>query len=265
MTCQLVTKKGLNILEKLPLSVAIISFNEERIIGKMLESISCIASEIIVVDSNSTDKTPEIAKGFGAKVFTEDWKGHIAQKNSALKKCSQEWILSLDCDEVPDETMIENIKNIIQTNKIGAYYLNRKTFYLDKLLQHAWQPDWNLRLVHSSTDPIWKGRNPHDKLFCNQKASRLEGDLLHYSYTGLLHHFSKLVNYAKISAESYRKSGKKFKKRKMILNPFVAFIRQFIFRNAWKDGLHGFIVAFSTLISTFLKYAFLWEIEKKEK
>ena len=86
--------------EKLPLSVSLISFNEEENIGRTLESVKDIASEIIVVDSHSTDKTREIAATFGAKVYEEEWKGFIGQKNSSLKKCSHEWVLCLDCDEV---------------------------------------------------------------------------------------------------------------------------------------------------------------------
>lgn len=252
-------------MNKLPLSVAVISFNEERIIGKMLESISEIASEIIVVDSHSKDKTHEIVKSFeNTKLFVEDWKGHVAQKNSALEKCSEQWILSLDCDEIPNEEQIKAIKEVVSKNEPGAFYLNRKTHYLGKLLNYAWQPDLNLRLVHRTTEPIWKGKDPHDKLYCNQKAKKIAGTLLHFSYTGLFHHYSKLVGYARISAESYFKNGKKFQKRKLILNPIIAFFRQYILRNAWKDGIHGLLVAMSTFVSTFMKYAFLWEIQNKK-
>lgn len=254
--------KGALTLNKLPLSVAIISLNEERIIGKMLEQVSKIASEIIIVDSGSTDNTIKIAKEFGATIYQEEWKGFVEQKNSALKKCDQDWILCLDCDEVPDGQMLIEIASKIKMGKPSAYYLNRKTVYLGKELNYAWQPDWNLRLVHSKFKPIWKGKNPHDKLYCDIKGENLKGSLLHFSYTGIKNHFLKMVHYSKISAESYDLAGKKFKKRNLILNPVIAFVRQYIFRNAWKDGIRGLIVALSTFISTFLKYAQLWEIQK---
>ncbi|MDC1068230.1 glycosyltransferase family 2 protein [Candidatus Kapabacteria bacterium] len=252
-------------MKQLPLSVAVISFNEERIIHKMLDSISSIASEIIVVDSGSTDKTIEIAKKNGARVYIEEWKGHVAQKNSALSKCTNDWILSLDCDEIPDLDLLNEISDIINNKTFGAYQLNRATFYLGKMLKYAWQPDWNLRLVHKSTEPIWKGKDPHDKLYCNVKSKKINGKLIHHSYTGIYHHYSKLVRYAQISAESYHSEGKLFKISNLIVNPLSAFIRQYILRNAWKDGIHGFLVATSTMISTFLKYSFLWEIQSISK
>lgn len=252
-------------MEKLPLSVAVISFNEEHIIGKMLEAIYPIASEIIIVDSGSEDKTLEIAKGYNAKIFSEEWKGHVAQKNSALEKCTQDWILCLDCDEVCDSELLESISMVCRNQKTGSYSINRKTFYLGKMLEYAWQPDINLRLVHRSTNPEWHGIDPHDKLFTNTKASLLRGNLIHYSYKDLYHHISKLVKYSEISANSYYKAGKKFSLTKLILNPFAAFLRRYVVRNAWKDGIRGLLVGISTFIATFLKYAFLWEIEKKAK
>ncbi|MCK4827046.1 glycosyltransferase family 2 protein [bacterium] len=96
-------------MERLPLSVPLISFNEEENIGRTLESIKDIASEIVVVDSHSMDKTREIAKSYGAKVFKEDWKGYVNQKNSALEKCTREYVLSLDCDEVVSRELKDSI------------------------------------------------------------------------------------------------------------------------------------------------------------
>jgi glycosyltransferase involved in cell wall biosynthesis len=169
-------------LQKLPLSVAIISQNEERIIAQMLESVSKIASEIVIVDSGSTDRTLEIAKGFGANIFEEDWKGFIEQKNSAMQKCTNDWILFLDCDEVCNQELLESISDLIQDQKIGSYSINRKTHYLGKLLDYAWQPDVNLRLVHKSTNPIWRGVDIHDKLFSDTESILLRRYIIKYAY-----------------------------------------------------------------------------------
>ena len=124
-------------LNKLPLCVAIITFNEEENIARTLESIADIASEVIIVDSNSSDRTVAIAKEFGAEIFIEGWKGHIKQKNSALIKCNQPWILSLDADEVVSpELKLAIIEKIINSEADG-YYINRKTHYLGKLMNHS--------------------------------------------------------------------------------------------------------------------------------
>lgn len=251
--------------EKLPLSVSIISFNEERIISKALESIADIASEIIVIDSGSTDSTRSIAESYGAKVFIEEWKGHIAHKNLALSKCTQQWILSIDCDEVVTDELKQNIIRVINANTNSAYLINRKTFYLGKLLNHAWQPDWNLRLIPSGFDAKWDGLDPHDKLIFNGKKERIDGSLIHYSYNDLTHHFDKTILYAKISAISYINAGKHFKMINLIINPIVAFTKIYFLRKGFLDGVRGLIAAFSSMFGTFLKYCFIFEIRKSNK
>lgn len=256
-------KKG----QKLPLSVSIISFNEEDNIQKMLETVADIALEIIIVDSGSTDKTREIAKNYGALIYVEEWKGHVAQKNSALQKCSKEWILCLDCDEVLSNKLKISIIEAIQRGKHKAYYINRKTFYLGKMMNFAWRPDWKLRLVHRDLAPRWNGLDPHDYLEIGSYNSKnkLNGDLIHYSYSSIKEHFSKTINYARISASSYYKSGKRFNLFKLIFSPTIAFVRLYFVRLGFLDGVRGFIAAVSSYIGTFLKYAFLFELQIKGK
>jgi len=248
--------------KKLPLSVALISFNEEDDIANTLDSIRDIASEIIVVDSHSTDRTCEIARGYGAKVFQEEWKGHIAQKNSAFDKCGEEWILSLDCDEVVTGELKASIVRAIETGGADGYYINRRTVYLGKLLKHAWQPDWKLRLVKRSAGPRWEGYNPHDVLRIKGTTERLRGDLLHYSYRDIHDHFGKVVTYSRIVADSYREQGKKFRIYNLIFNPPYAFVKEYLLKAGVLDGFRGFLVALSVSLYTFLKYLYLWEIER---
>lgn len=247
---------------KYPLSVAIVSFNEERNIKKTIEGIKDIASQIIVVDSHSTDRTREIAKDFGAEVFEEDWKGYVDQKNSALQKCTQEWILSLDCDEVVTPELKSSIIDAISNPVADGYLINRKTVYLGRPLNYAWQPDWKLRLVKKSAMPRWGGYDPHDSLKIDGKLKKLQGDLLHYSYKDLHDHLTKLVRYAMLGAQSYQKIGRRFSFLKLIFHPIGAFMKQLIIKRAFLDGFRGLIVAMSSFIYVFLKYLFLWEIEK---
>jgi len=246
-------------IEKLPLSVSIISYNEEANIGRTLESVSEFASEIIVLDSFSTDKTKEIAQSFSATVIQEEWKGHIAQKNSALGKCSQPWILCLDCDEVVSPELKESIIAAVKSDRKKSYSVNRRTFYLGKLMKRAWQPDLNLRLVRKDSSPSWKGLDPHDFLQSNDETLKLRGDLLHYSYRDLKQHLEKTISYAGISARSYSEASRKFSLLKLLLNPPMAFIKIYFIQMGFLDGIRGLFAALSSALGTFLKYAFLFE------
>jgi glycosyltransferase involved in cell wall biosynthesis len=252
-------------MPKLPLSVSIISFNEEENIEQTLRAIADIASEIIIVDSFSEDRTVEIAKNFDAKVFLEEWKGHISQKNSALEKCTQKWILSLDCDEVVTPELKASIVEAIQKDKKIGYYLDRRTYYLGKLLKRSWRPDWKLRLVHRDCNPRWEGLDPHDELVVNCSTTKLKGTLLHYPYKSLKQHFEKTIYYANLSAQSYHRLGRKFHLYHLLVNPIFSFVKLYFVNLGFADGIRGLLAGISAFVSTFLKYAFLWEIELQEK
>jgi glycosyltransferase involved in cell wall biosynthesis len=250
-------------MDKLPLSVAIISFNEEASIARTIQSVLDIASQIVVVDSRSTDATCLIAEDLGAEVYVENWKGHIRQKNSALDKCREEWVLALDCDEVLTDELRDSVAEAVQSGGYDGYELNRRTFYAGRFLKHSWQPDRKLRLVKMSAKPCWGGYDPHDVLQMEGEKGFLKGDLLHYSYKDIADHFQRLVKYAKTAAESYQQNGKRFRIINLLVNPPAAFIKKYFFRLGFLDGFRGLLVAFSSLMYVFLKYVFLWEAERK--
>ena len=245
------------------LSVSIISFNEEKNIGRTLEAVKEMADEIVLVDSFSTDNTVEIARSMGAKVFIENWKGHIAQKNSALKKCSGEWILALDCDEVVTPKLKVSIEKAIGSGDgFSGYALNRRTFYMGKFLKYSWQPDIKLRLVRKSANPAWGGYDPHDVLQANGKTSKLDGDLIHYSFSNFADHMQKTAKHAKIAAESYAKKNMKCGLFSLLFRPWLTLIKKLFFQRGILDGAPGIIAAFSAAAYAYMKYAFLWEINK---
>jgi glycosyltransferase involved in cell wall biosynthesis len=250
---------------KLSLSISIISFNEEENIGICLESIKDIATEIIVVDSGSTDKTIEIAKSYGASVFIEDWKGYVAQKNSALKKCTMDWILCLDCDEVLTGDLKKHTIGEIKKNIRDGYYINRRTYYLGKLLKFSWQPDYILRLVKRGSTPVWSGYEPHTYLTIMGSTSKIGGDLIHYSYKNVADHIKKLNNYSKDVARSYYKDGKSSKLYNLLFNPAFAFTKKYFLKLGFLDGIRGFFVAVFSAFYVFLKYCYLWELKKAHR
>lgn len=251
-------------MKKLPLSVCMITYNEEVNIARTLEQFFDLAEEIIIVDSFSEDSTCDIAKEYGAKIYREKWRGFVEQKNSALDKCTMEWILLLDADEVISKELKASIIKEINNPSADAFHINRKTYYLGKLMNYAWQPDWNLRLAKRSTKPIWMGDMVHESLKIKGSTNRISGEIIHYSYTGIKHHFEKTNLYAEISAQSYYESGKRASIINFMLNPLYAFLRLYFLRKGVFDGVRGFIAAISSAYGTFMKYAFLWEKEHKK-
>ncbi len=249
--------------KKLPLSIAIISFNEEENLARTLEAVKDIASEIIIVDSHSTDKTQEIASKYGADFFIEDWKGYKEQKNSALSKCSNPWILSLDCDELVTDALKEEITDVITSDVKASFMIKRKSFYLGKLLNYTWQPDLQLRLVRRDASPKWIGEIVHERLVVEGIVKKLKAYMIHYSYRNLYHHIEVAVKYSKLSAENMMTQNRKISVFNLIFNPFIAFIKMYFFHTAFLDGIRGFLASTIVSFTTFMKYAFA--IEKKFK
>ncbi len=248
----------------LPLSVAIITFNEEVNIARTLAAVAGFAAEIVVVDSGSQDRTPLIAAEFGARVVHNEWPGHIAQKNRALAECRQEWILSLDADEVVSPELADEIRETLRRGDAAAYRINRRTHYLGRFLRYSWQPDRKLRLVRRAARPEWGGYNPHDVLRVEGEVKDLRAELYHYSYRDIEDHLLRTVRYARISARSYHRMGRRFSFLQLCLKPPLAFIKKLVLKGGWRDGFRGWIVAFSALLSVGMKYVFLWEIEYRE-
>jgi glycosyltransferase involved in cell wall biosynthesis len=242
------------------LSVAIITKNEEDRLPQTLEAIKDLADEIVVVDSGSNDKTLEVAKRYGAKVFVEDWKGYGEQKNSALQKTKGEWVLFLDADEVVSEELKQLIREKINNPTAEGYYLKRRIVYLGKEIKHIWNNDWVLRLVKRSANPRWAG-DIHEKLLLEGKTEYLKGGVLyHYTYRNLYEQLRKMLLYAKLSAEDYYKKGKKPSKVKIVSAPFWNFVKFFFLKRGFLEGFRGFLIAFSYAFYSFAKYALLWDM-----
>lgn len=195
--------------ESLPLSVAIITLNEGKNLPRCLESVQELAREIVIVDSGSTDDTARIASEVGAIFQFQSWLGHVGQKQVALQRCSQPWVLALDADEVVSAELAASIRHSLaaESCRESGFLINRRTHYLGEWIWHSWYPEWRLRLVRRS-QAQWSGHDPHDKLEAPGAIGRLKGDLLHFSYHTLQDHLQKTIQYAKISAGELRQNGK---------------------------------------------------------
>lgn len=246
------------------LSVVIITFNEEKNIGRCIDSVKNVADEIIVVDSCSTDSTVAIARDKGADVRMQPFLGYVEQKNMALGAALNEYVLSLDADEALDKVLEASILQAKKEFTYVGYTMNRCTNYCGKFIRHgSWYPDTKLRLFDKSM-AYWGGDNPHDKVILKEALplKHLKGDILHYSYNSIEEHIQQNNKFSTISAETLFRRGKKTNIFKIILHPFWAFVLGFILRKGFLDGFYGFVVALQVAHLSFLKHAKLYLKQK---
>ena len=249
------------------LSVVVITFNEERNIGRCIESVRDVADEIVVVDSFSTDKTREICEKSGVKFIEHAFEGHIQQKNFAITQAKYPHQLSLDADEALSGELKSEILKIKNDWQYDGYRMNRLTNYCGKWIHHCgWYPDTKLRL-YDSTKGVWGGVNPHDKFELNpgSKVGFLKGDILHYSYYTVEEHIRQAVKFSTIAAKELVSLGKTVSYFQIIVNPVAKFIRNYILRLGFLDGFYGFIICRIAAHETFQKYSKARQIKRSVK
>ena len=248
------------------LSVSLICSNNEWTIEKVLKSIEDIADEIIIIiDTNSKDRTEEICRKYTKLVSVEPWRGFLNQKNEALSRCQGEWVLDLDSDEVVTPELKKEILKAIEVKDLNGALLNRRTFYVGEYLNYAWKPDWRLRLVRRSANPKWGGDPIHSLMTVDGKTKNLKGNLDHFSYADVDDHMQRTLKYAKGVAKNKFESGKRFSFIKAVFAPMISFINQYFFKRAFLDGFRGLVAAVSAGLYSFLKNVYLWEMEQNKK
>jgi len=249
------------------LSVVIITFNEERNIGRCIGSVREVADEIVVVDSSSTDRTREICENSGVKFIEHSFEGHIQQKNFAITQAKYPYQLSLDADEALSDELKTEILKIKNDWKSDGYRMNRLTNYCGKWIHHCgWYPDTKLRL-YDSTKGAWGGVNPHDKFEMNpgSKVGFLKGDILHYSYYTVEEHIRQADKFSTIAAKELVSLGKAVTYFQIIVNPVAKFIRNYILRLGILDGFYGFIICRIAAHETFQKYSKARQLRRSKK
>jgi glycosyltransferase involved in cell wall biosynthesis len=245
------------------LSVVIITHNEEENLPRCLQSVKW-ADQIIVVDSHSSDRTPQIAAKFGCKYFDLDWHGFGAAKQAALEKATGEWVLSIDADEaVSDELKASISSAIFSSGPTRGYEFSRLTNFLGRWIRHCgWYPDYILRLFRRDSGKF----NPlvvHESIAVNGPTGRLKGDLLHYSYPNLEKYFAKSNRYTTLGAEEALRLGKHAGMADLIFRPPVSFFKHYIQKAGFLDGPQGLMVSTLSAAAVFNKYAKLWQLERQ--
>ncbi|MGW8121234.1 glycosyltransferase family 2 protein [Roseivirga echinicomitans] len=246
------------------ISGVIITYNEEKNIGRCLDSLKGICDEILIVDSYSTDRTKEIALGHDVRFVENAWKGFLDQKNFAQGLASFDYVLQLDADEALSEELRKSIKSVKNNWSHDGYIFNRFTNYCGKWIKHSgWYPDAKLRL-YDRRKGNWKGLDPHPSVFMDEetKTQHIKGDLLHYSYTSYEDHINRSAKYAKQAAIAMHALGKKPSNFKLVMSPAFRFLNSFILRGGFIDGFEGLIICRTASYYTFLKYMYLKLIYK---
>jgi len=239
------------------ISAVIITYNEERNIGRCIDSLKDVADEIVILDSFSSDKTKEICKSKGANFFQHEFDGHIQQKNRAITYAKHPYILSLDADEALDETLKMTILEVKKEWPNDGYYMNRLTNYCGHWVKHCnWYPDTKLRLWDSRKGK-WTGTNPHDKYEMNdgdKNTKHIKGDILHYSYYSIDDHYKQVEYFTDIASKAYVEKGKKAAFYKLVLNPIAKFIDHYILHLGFLDGKAGYSISKISAYAAYLKY-----------
>ena len=250
-----------------PLSVVVITYNEEKNIDRCLESVKDIADEIVVVDSNSTDRTEALCKSYGVRFFSRDFEGHIEQKNFALSLAAYPYVLSLDADEAVSDALKKEILFLKTGWTHDAFFVRRLTNYCGSWIRHTdWYPDWKIRLWDRRKG-LWGGSNPHDHVVMQPscRINYIRADILHYSYPSIHQHLAQLNYFTDIMARESFKKGEKGSLAGIVFNPFWKFCKSYVFRLGFLDGRHGFIIGVISAFATFIKYAKLKELEKSNE
>lgn len=250
------------------ISAVIITFNEEANVADAIASVDW-ADEILIVDSNSTDRTVDIAKALGARAIIREWRGFSDQKQFATDSAENDWILSIDADERVSPQLKAEIENLRQKgSKALGYKIPRLTFYMGCPIRHSgWYPDRQLRFFNR-TKGHWKDVLVHESFQMDPEAviDTLNGDILHYTVSSVAEHHKMIgERYAPLAAEQMFKDGKRSSISKIIMSGPAAFLRTYILKCGFLDGLPGFAIAWFAAQNSFLKNLLLWELERSSE
>ncbi|MFZ1080429.1 MAG: glycosyltransferase family 2 protein [Candidatus Kryptoniota bacterium] len=240
------------------ISAIIIAGREEKNIGECLDSVRW-ADEIVVVNSESKDRTVEIAKQFTDKVFVRKWEGYASQKNFSLEKATNEWVLSIDADERISPELREEISNL-DFSKTDGFYIPRRNYFLDKVIRSCgWSPDYQLRLFRKSKTTL-SDRQVHEGFVVDGRKEYLRSELIHYTHTSITSTLEKVNEYSTL--EAIEKSQKiRVNGLKMFFKPIWEFFHHFIIRHGFTDGVYGFMVSVIHTMTKAQAYMKIWEMQ----
>ncbi len=252
------------------ITATIITFNEAENVRAACESVAW-ADEVLVVDSESTDATREVARECGARVIERAWPGFAAQKQFAAEAATHDWIFSLDADERVSDELREEILSLKQSPEerlADGYRVPRRSFYMGRWIRGGgWYPDHQLRFYRRARGR-WEGAHVHEsvKMQTGARVETLRNDILHYSVRDAAHHHQMIgERYAPLSARKMFEAGKRTSTLSIAAAAPSAFLRSFVLKGGFRDGLAGLAIARFAAHHAFLKHLLLWEMQKSRQ
>ncbi len=247
------------------LSVILITRNEEANLADCLASLEGIAEQIVVVDTNSSDRTLEIARNYGAVVGQPaDWPGFGPQKNRALELATGDWVLSLDADERLTPALRSEILTAIHHSAhVDCFAIPRLSWYCGRFIRHSgWSPDYVDRLFRRGT-ARFSDDLVHERLIPNGLVAKLENPMLHFSFMNFSQVLQKIDRYSTASAEQAFAKGRRSNPLKAMLHGIWAFIRTYFIRAGFLDGYEGLALAISNAEGSYYRYMKIWLIQNQ--
>ncbi len=245
-----------------PLSVVVITLNEAAQLAACLQSVA-FADEIIVVDSGSQDATCDIARRLRARVVHQEWQGFGAQKQFGVTQAANDWVLCLDADERVSAALAASIARELASPRFHAYEMPRRNRFMGRWLKHGeGYPDYNLRLFHRA-HAHWSDDAVHEHVLTSVAVGRLMEDLLHESETGLREYLAKQDRYTTLQAQRLHAQGKHADVSKLVLNPVFRFIKFYVLRLGFLDGVAGLVHIAVGCRNSFMKYAKMRALQNK--
>lgn len=246
-----------------PLSIAIITLNAASQLAACLDSVR-FADDIVVVDSGSTDGTQALAASYGARVIEQDWLGFGPQKQFAVDAARHDWVLCLDADERVSPALQASIENALRNPLTTAFRFPRCNRFLGRYLKHGeGYPDWSLRLF-DRRQARWSADAVHEKVVTATTVGSLAGDLLHDSAESLASYLTKQNRYTTLAAEMALQAGKRTSFARIALSPLVRFIKFYIVRQGFRDGLPGLIHIAIGCFNSMMKYSKMLERQNSD-
>lgn len=240
-------------------SAAVICRDEADRIGDCLASLAW-CDEIVVVDSGSRDGTVEIARKHATRVIVREWPGFAAQKDFALAQATGDWVLCLDADERCPPGLRDAVRAAVAADPpVAGYEVRRHAFHLGRWIDHGgWYPDWKLRLVRRGR-ARWGGADPHDKLIADGPVGRLEAEIEHYTYRDFADHLRTVQRFSDVVAERWAREGRRFSLARALFGPPIKFVECWIWKQGFRDGWPGLVIAATSAFYVFAKHVKLWE------
>ena len=242
----------------LPISVVIVTKNEENNIEDALKSVSD-AKEIVVIDSFSTDRTVEICRKYTDKVFQYEWQGFSRQKQTAVDYAEGEWVLLLDADERVTDDLRQEITDVLLNTDCNGFYVPRKNFFIGTWIRHGgWWPDHTLRLFRKNRGHLVP-REVHEQVAVDGKVGYLKNPLKHYTYASISDYLNRMDRYSSLASIEIRKKHGSAGPILLVVKPISMFLKMYILRRGFLDGTYGFLLAALYSYYTLSKYAKTWE------